>query len=271
MLLPATLSLLVTLGALQASPPPVPADYVVGPQDVLSIVVFGEADLTKTVALDSEGTFDFPHIGRVKAGGLTARGIGEEVTRKLKELYVNPQVSVEIVKFRSQNVIVMGNVHAPGRYPLAGNMSVLELLAAAGSPTSAAASYVVVSRPPGPGPRLPNPEPGGGSTLRLTMRELQSGQVPPGFALRDNDTIHVPKADTVTVTGQVKISGPVILDGDMTVFEAIGRAGGVTEKGALNRVKLFRLIDGRVQEVKGVRLSDLVKAGDSIEVPQRYF
>ena len=268
MLLPAMLVSLVMLGAAQGAPP---ADYVVGPMDVLSIVVFGEADLTRTVALDADGTFDFPHIGRVKAGGLTARGIAEEVTKKLKELYVNPQVSIEVVKFRSQNVIVMGNVHAPGRYPLAGNMSVLELLAAAGSPTAAAASYVVISRPAGAGPALPNKEPGGASTLRLTMKELQNGQVPPGFALRDNDTITVPKADTVTVTGHVKISGTVVLDGDMTVFDAIARAGGVSEKGAINRVKLFRLVDGKVQEIKGVKLSDRVQPGDSIEVPQRYF
>ena len=102
-----------------------PAEYVVGPQDVLNIVVFGEDDLKKTVALDADGTFDFPYIGRIKAGGLTARAIGEEIAGKLKKFYVNPQVSVEVVKFRSQNVFVFGQVHAPGQYPLSGNMSVL--------------------------------------------------------------------------------------------------------------------------------------------------
>jgi hypothetical protein len=45
----------------------------------------------------------------------------------------------------------------------------------------------------------------------------------------------------------------------------------VTDKGAINRVKVFRLIDGKIQAVKGIKLSDFVKAGDTIEVPQRYF
>ena len=117
-----------------------PAEYVAGPQDVLNIVVFGEEDLKKTVALDADGTFDFPYVGRIKAGGLTARAIGEEIAGKLKKFYVNPQVSVEVAKFRSQNVFVFGQVHAPGQYPLSGNMSVLQALAAAGSPTAAAAS-----------------------------------------------------------------------------------------------------------------------------------
>lgn len=270
MLLLSAIALLL-IGTGQAPSGAAPADYVVGPQDVLNIVVFGEADLTKTVTLDAEGTFDYPYIGRVKAGGSTARAVAEEIATRLKETYVNPQVSVEVAKFRSQNVIVLGFVHAPGRYPLTGAMSVLEMIAAAGSPTAAAAPYVVISRPAGSGPRLPNAEERGGSTLRITMQELQNGQVPPGFALRDGDTITVPKADTVTVIGHVKTAGPVVLDGSMTVMQVIGLAGGVTERGALNRVKIYRQADGTTREMKGVKLSDPVQAGDTIEVPQRYF
>lgn len=264
-------ALLVTILSLAPGQDAAPADYVVGPQDVLNIVVFGEADLTRPVTLDGDGTFDFPHVGRVKAGSLTARAIGDELTRLLKEFYVNPQVSVEVAKFRSQNVIVMGNVHAPGQYPLTGNMSVLGVLAAAGSPTTAAASYVVVSRPAGSMPPLPKEEPGGSSSLRLSMRELQGGQLPSGFALRDGDTIFVPKAETVTVIGHVKTTGPIVLEGSMTVYDVIARAGGVTDKGALNRVRVQRLIDGEVQTIKGTKLSDVVKPGDTIEVPQRFF
>lgn len=259
-------------GGQNGSPAPAaPADYRVGPSDVLSIVVFGEDDLSKTVTLAGDGTFDFPHIGRVQAGGLTARSVGEAVTRALKELYVNPQVSVEVAKFRSQNVIVIGYVNAPGRYSLAGDMSVLEMLAAAGSPTAAAAGHVVISRPAGDGPALEDRDASGSSSLRLTMRQLQTGEVPPGFMLRDGDTIMVPKAESVTVIGHVKITGSVVLETGMTVFDAIARAGGVTDKGALNRVKVLRLIDGKVQPVKGMKLSDRVEAGDTVDVPQRFF
>jgi polysaccharide export outer membrane protein len=271
MLLVASLLVALSVGGGQAPSQAAPVDYSVGAHDVLNIVVFGEEDLTKTVALDADGTFDFPHIGRVNAGGRTARGVAELITKLLKAFYVNPQVSVEVAKFRSQNVIVMGNVHAPGQYPLTGNMSVLGMLAAAGSPTSAAASYVVISRASGSGTPLPEPGPGGASSLRITIRELQAGQLPAGFSLRDGDTITVPKAETVTVIGYVKTTGSIVLDGNMTVYEAIARAGGVTDKGALNRVRVLRLVDGKVQPVKGMKLSDLVQAGDTIDVPQRYF
>jgi polysaccharide export outer membrane protein len=271
MLLLATLLALTSLAAPQAPSVAAPADYVVGPQDVLNIVVFGEADLTKTVALDADGTFDYPYIGRVTGGGLTARAVAEEIARRLRETYVNPQVSVEVAKFRSQNVIVMGYVNAPGQYPLTGRMSVLEVLAAAGSPTSAAASYVVISRRAGAEPPLPADGPGGSSMLRLSLKDLQSGLVPAGFLLRDGDTISIPKAETVTVIGQVKTTGSIVLDANMTVYEVIARAGGVTDKGAINRVRVLRLTDGKVQPVKGMKLSDFVKPGDTIEVPQRFF
>jgi polysaccharide biosynthesis/export protein len=271
MVLLASVLVALSVSGAQATPQSAPADYTVGPHDVLNIVVFGESDLTKTVTLDADGSFDFPHVGRARAGGLTARAVAELLAERLKAFYVNPQVSVEVAKFRSQNVIVMGNVHAPGQYPLNGNMSVLAMLAAAGSPTSAAASYVVISRAAGSGPPLAQQGPGGASSVRITIKELQTGQLPEGFSLRDGDTINVPKAETVTVIGHVKTTGPIVLDGNMTVYEVIARAGGVTDKGALNRAKVLRLVDGKVQPVKGMKLSDFVQPGDTIDVPQRYF
>ena len=150
-------------------------------------------------------------------------------------------------------------------------MSVLQALAAAGSPTPTAAPYAVVSRPAGSEPALPRTEPGGGTSLRITLKELQSGQLPAGFSLRDGDTVTIPKAETIFVTGHVKVPGSYVIEGDLTVMQAIAMAGGATENGAANRVRIFRTVDGKQQEVKGVKLGDLVRAGDTIDVPQRYF
>jgi len=255
----------------QGGLPPPPADYTIGPQDVLSVAVFGEPDLSKTVPVDADGAFDFPHVGRVPAAGLTARGVADTLAERLKALYVNPQVTVEVAKFRSRNVFVFGQVHAPGQYPLTANMSVLQALAAAGSPTPAAGSHVVIFRPAGSGPRLPHDEQGGGSSLRISMTDLQNGRTPGALTLRDGDTVTVPKAEMVYVTGHVKLPGSYPLDGPLTVMQAIAMAGGTSERGASNRVKIFRTVDGKLQEIRGVKLSDLVQPGDTVDVPQRYF
>ena len=248
-------------------------DYVVGFLDVLSVSLLGEADLARTIAVDADGTFDFPYVGRVKAAGLTLRTIKALIEKKLVDggYFVSPQVTVEVSKYRSQNVYVLGEVRVPGQYALTGSMTVLQVLAAAGSPTPAAAEHVVVTRPAGVEPQLPESEPGGGSSLRLSMKALQSGQIPEGFLLRDGDSINVPRAESVYVTGFVKAPGPYVIEGSLTVMQVIAMAGGPTERGATGRVKIFRRSGDAVEEVKNVKLSDLVKPGDTIQVPQRFF
>jgi polysaccharide biosynthesis/export protein len=255
------------------SPEQAEPDYVVGAQDVLSISMLGEPDMARTVAVEADGTFDYPYVGRIKAAGLTLRTIQGGIERKLVQggYFVKPQVTVEVSKYRSQNVFVLGEVRVPGQYALTGNMSVLQVLAAAGSPTSSAAGYIVITRPAGVEPALPEPETAGGSSLRVTMNELQNGQLPEGFSLRDGDSINVPRAESVYVTGYVKAPGPVVMEGSLTVMQVIAMAGGPTERGATGRVKIFRRVGDKVEEVKNVKLSDMVKPGDTIHVPQRYF
>jgi polysaccharide export outer membrane protein len=256
-----------------ASPAQGQPDYVVGPQDVLNITLLGEADLARMITVDTDGTFDYPYVGRVKAAGLTLRAIEALIEKKLIEgkYYVSPQVTVEVTKYRSQNVYVLGEVRVPGQYALMGSMTVLQVLAAAGSPTPAAAGYVIVTRPSGIEPLLPQREVGGGSSLRVSIKELQSGQLPEGFALKDGDSINVPRAESVYVMGQVKAPGPYVIEGSLTVMQAIAMAGGPTDRGAMGRVRITRRVGDRVEEVKNVKLSDLVKPGDTITVPQRYF
>jgi polysaccharide export outer membrane protein len=248
-------------------------DYVVGFQDVLSIAMLGETDLARTVSVDADGTFDYPYVGRVKAAGLTLRTIKALIEKKLVEggYYVAPQVTVDVTKYRSQNVFVLGEVRVPGQYALMGSMTVLQVLAAAGSPTAAAAGHLIITRPAGEEPLLPETEPGGGTSLRVSMKELQGGSLPAGFTLKDGDSINVPRAESVYVTGQVKAPGPYVIESSLTVMQAIAMAGGPTERGATGRVRIFRRVGDRVEQVKNVRLSDLIKPGDTIEVPQRYF
>ena len=101
--------------SLAQGPRPPNAEYTVGVQDRLAITVFGESDLTRLVTVDSDGTFDFPLIGRVKAVGLTARAIEQDVTSRLKNGYlVNPQVTIEVEAYRSQVVYVTGQVRYAG-------------------------------------------------------------------------------------------------------------------------------------------------------------
>src|SRR5438034_4556079 len=123
--------------AAQESPKPPPApitDYVVGPQDVLTITSYDQADLSGKFAIEADGTFTYPMIGRVKAGGLTLRALEGAIKKQLKDdgYFRNPQITVAVDTYKSQRVFIVGEVRAPGTYPLSGNTNLVEALARAG-------------------------------------------------------------------------------------------------------------------------------------------
>src|SRR5438045_3345108 len=80
---PAFLALWMGAVPLLAQAPPV-TDYVVGAQDVLTITSYDQADLSGKFTLETDGTFSYPLIGRVKAGGLTLRALEALVKQRLK-------------------------------------------------------------------------------------------------------------------------------------------------------------------------------------------
>jgi polysaccharide export outer membrane protein len=242
-------------------------EYLVGSQDRLAITVVDEPTLTKVVTVGSDGTFDYPFIGQVKAAGVTIRAIQQDITSRLKEKYLrNPQVSIEVEAYRSQVVYVWGQVRTPGAVSLMGNISLTEALAKAGSPTPDAGSYIEINRRPRPGAEAPNGEKP--AAERITMADLQSGRAQ-NVILADGDTVFVPKAEMFFVTGYVKNGGPFLHDAGMTVSKAISMAGGITEKGSRSRIRITRLVDGKQIILKDVRMDDPVLPGDSVEVLSR--
>src|SRR5262245_49718449 len=84
-------------------------NYVIGPQDILIITVFEQQDLGGKYVVDADGTFSFPLIGRIKAGGLTLRELEAALKGELANgFFKNPQVSVSVEQYRSQRVFVVG-------------------------------------------------------------------------------------------------------------------------------------------------------------------
>lgn len=249
------------------------SDYLIGPQDVLTIQVYDQADLGGKYSVEADGTFSFPLIGRVKAGGQTLRAFEQNLKSKLADGYFrNPQVTVAIEQYRSQRVFVMGEVRQPGPVPLTGGMTLIEALARAGSTTSTASGEVAIVRTSQGdvrGPVLPDQN-SGSEVFRASIKELEGGALSQNLELRDGDTVFVPRAETIYVFGQVRAPGAYGVQANMTVLQALSLAGGVTEHGATGRIRVVRSEDGAKKEIK-VKLTDLVRPGDTVIVPERFF
>src|SRR5438132_3056678 len=114
---------------------PAITDYIVGPQDVLTITSYDQADLSGKFSVEADGTFTYPLIGRFKAGGLTLRAAEMQLKAQLKNegFFNNPQITIAVEQYRSQKVFIVGEVRSPGPYPITGDMKLIEALARAGS------------------------------------------------------------------------------------------------------------------------------------------
>jgi polysaccharide export outer membrane protein len=248
-----------------------PADYIIGPQDVLLISVWNQPDITSKYTVEQDGSFTFPLLGRVASGGLTLRALELALTRQLAEgLFKDPQVTVSVLEYRSKRVFVVGEVRQPGTHVLAGDMSVIEVLARAGSTTTNAADHVLVVRPAmAQGPVLPDQDQAT-EVIRVALRDIEGGELSKNVFVRDGDTVFVPRAEVVYVTGRVRSPGSYPLGEDLTVLQALSLAGGATDFGATNRIRIRRVVNGKEREIK-VELTTLVEAGDTIVVPERFF
>lgn len=246
------------------------ANYVIGAQDVLLITVLEDDKLNGKYTVEADGSFSFPLIGRIQAGGMTIRDFEAALKTKLKDGYfVNPQVSVAVEQYRSQRVFVTGEVRIPGMLALTGGMTLVEALTRAGGANSATSSgevAIVHQKEPGKAAAPDATEP-----VRVNLKDLETGGAGANIALRDGDTIYVLRAESLYIFGEVKSPGAQSVREGMTVLQALALAGGATPDAALNRIHIIRMENGERKEIKKVKLSDLVKAGDTIIVPERYF
>jgi polysaccharide export outer membrane protein len=248
-------------------------DYQIGPQDVLTITVFGEADLSGKYTVEQDGTFTFPLVGRIKAGGLTLRDVEADLKKKLADGYLkNPQLTVSIETYRSQRILVMGEVRSPSEYQLTGDMTLLAALARAGGtlPSAGREAIIVRQRRHGGGAAAANSEFGDSEVIKIDLAELQAGNLALNIPLVDGDTITIPKAQSVFVSGQVRTPGAYAVDRGTTVLQVLSLAGGLTDRGAEGRIRIQRTVKGKKVELKA-KPTDVVEPGDTIIVPEKFF
>jgi polysaccharide export outer membrane protein len=274
--------------AAQAGPDAAAADYQIGPADILKITVYGHDDLTQSVLVQPDGTFTYPLVGRVKGSDMTPAELEKKIVILLARGFIrNPQVTVVVQEYRSKTVYVVGEVARPGPYPIAGRTTLVEVLAKAG-PTPNAGAEVVVVRPRQAvgGPVLPTEvvvvegeaaegEPVAADrpkadVFRVAMSAIQAGDMEQNLSLQPNDTVFVPQAPKVFVSGEVRNPGAYGWFPGMTTRQLISVAGGLTPDGSDGRLKVVRQVDGKSEEDK-IKLDDPVKPGDTIVVRRRLF
>ncbi|MBR4899564.1 MAG: SLBB domain-containing protein [Victivallales bacterium] len=191
------------------------------PGDVLSIQVFRVSEFSKVIRIEEDGTFRYPFCGTIKASGLTARAIAEEIEKRLAKQVQDPHVDVFVQDWGPRRIYILGEVKSSQsmELPTYGRMTALQALSAAGGFTeSADLNNVAVLRR------------SGGKLVRhkidvSALVSRQSGG--DDFKLLPEDTLIVPKAPPVFIAGEVGNPTTIFIDTQRPplVSELIIRAG----------------------------------------------
>jgi len=243
-------------------------EYPVGTGDVLDVAVFQVEELNTTVRVNGKGSVILPLVGELQVGGKTLREFEELLVGRLKEFMHDPQVSVFIAEYQSQQISVTGAVNDPALHTLTRPRSVLEMLSMSGGLSESAGNQIYVhTRVDGQPQRL-----------IIDLDEVLADPNNEGFSilLKGGDSIFVPEAGTVFVEGSVNKPGAYQLEGDTGVLEAIAMAGGPKFE-AKKQVQVLTLGAGGQKEVINLNLAELranqtasvaLKDGDIVLVPE---
>ncbi|MEO8076934.1 MAG: polysaccharide biosynthesis/export family protein [Acidobacteriota bacterium] len=122
-------------------------DYVIGPEDQLSVLFFSNRDMSADVVVRPDGKISLPLINEVTASGLTPEQLREQVTLEAKRFIQEPNPTIVIRQINSRKVFITGAVEKPGTYSLNGPTTVLQLIAtAAGLKEYADSKHIAVIR-----------------------------------------------------------------------------------------------------------------------------
>jgi polysaccharide export outer membrane protein len=160
-------------------------DYVIGPEDILEIIVWKETELSGRVPVRPDGKISIALVGEVEAAGLTPPKLANAITEKLKRYVTKPQVNVTVQEVKSPFVNIVGEVAKPGRYDLAQPMTILDAIVSAGGPSQfAKLKKIYVLRPLSKGVQ---------QTLFFDYKAVIKGQkLEDNVYLRRGDTLVVP-------------------------------------------------------------------------------
>ncbi|WP_339938946.1 SLBB domain-containing protein [Undibacterium luofuense] len=238
-----------------------------GEGDQILITVFGQPDLSADVVVGSSGLITLPLIGTLEVKGKSAIEIAQMYARKLEQgqYLLNPKVAARIGQQVSRAFSVMGEVSRPGKFPIQGQISLLDAISIAGGFTQRADKQIRILRK-----HHDTDGEGGVETLSLNFDDSKNAERLMQ-RIRPNDVIVVGQQKNFYVYGEVRKPGMYPVEEDLNVMRVLAIGGGVSERGSSSRIRILRKNDkGEIQEISA-SIRDIVLPGDVVFVNERIF
>ena len=237
---------------------------LLGPGDMLKVLVYGNPDLTIETKINENGQITFPLLGEVMLAGLTPIAAERRIASLLESggYLRKPQVNILTTSLHSQQISVLGFVHKQGRYAIEGQRSLTDVLAMVGGINPDGGNIVTLIRAQG-------------DTFIKEEIDVHamilSGDMGMNRNIRGGDLIYVEPAPRFYIYGEVQRPGFFRLEPDMTVVQALSVGGGLNPRGTERGVRIQRRDAAGVQHVLKVKLDDLVQPNDVIYIKESLF
>ncbi|WP_416908765.1 MAG: polysaccharide biosynthesis/export family protein [Polymorphobacter sp.] len=229
--------------------------YVIGPNDGVQIIIYGQPEAGVTTRVKADGTIVMPFLGKLKVDGLDNIQLADLIERQMVagDFLRQPLVNVEITQYVSKTVNVAGAVTKPQILPLDRPYHVLEVLLQSGWTRADSADYIYLRRP-------------SQTERRLSVEGLVRGDTSENPLVMPEDTLFVPTSDKFYISGAIASPGVYPIVPGMTIEQAIVTAGGVGANGSKGKVGLIR----GGQETS-VETTEKLQRDDLIVVKERFF
>lgn len=239
-------------------------EYLLGVGDVIKITVYDHPDLTTLVRIGESGRISFPLVGELKLGETTLAGAEEKLVRSLKagDFVKNPQVSINVEQYHSQQVSVLGEVAKPGKFMIEGVSTVMDMIALAGGVNSQGSDTIKILRPTR-----------SGLVTQLELDQIKLfryGDFSQNVKVVNGDILYVPRMERFYIYGQVQRPGMYRLERKMTVMQSLAVAGGLTPRGTEKNLKVKRRGTDGIETIEVTTL-DMLQDDDVIYVNESLF
>src|SRR6266480_2836564 len=241
---------------------PVPADYVVGPDDELDVQLYGNRNDDLQLLVGRDGRVSFPELGPISVGGQTFKNVKAALEARVQRQMIGVRANVTMGETRTIRVFVLGDAKRPGSYTISGLGTITSALFASGGlqPIGSLRNVQLKRR--------------GELVRRLDLYDmLIRGDTTDDAKLLSGDVVFVPPiCPTVTVDGEVHRPAIYEIRNESSVAEVVQLAGGLTPEADTAKLALTRIDADLHRVVLQVDLSatagksEAVRNGDSLRV-----
>ena len=212
---------------------PVPADYVLGPDDQLLIRAWGKIELNSRVTIDRNGQINLPRVGTLTVAGLHYSQVESYLKASIGALFKDFDLNVTLGQLRAIQIYVLGNARQPGSYTVSSLTTLVDALFASGGPSATGTMRDIQLRRDGK------------TITDFDLYDLiAKGDKSKDVRLLPGDVIFIPAIGAqVAISGDVNEPGVYELKGTTTAAAAIATAGGMTSLASVERAVLERIKD----------------------------